>query len=229
MLLNKQSKLLTVLFVSLLAACTTSQNAPVDDYNQGFPPHTVQRGETLSLIARKYNTTVEELARLNNINDISRIFPGQVLRISAKSHIRKTVGGKGSSGSDSVTIGRASDAGLIDWTKPTAGRVIANYTNETRGIDFGGSIGDPILSAADGTVSYTGNGIRGMGNLILIAHKKSFISAYAHTDKILVKEGQKVKKGQQIATLGSSDTTSPKLHFEIRRDGKPVNPAAYLP
>ncbi|ASY40940.1 LysM peptidoglycan-binding domain-containing M23 family metallopeptidase [Taylorella equigenitalis] len=229
MYLNKQTKLLSLLLVTVLSACTSTHNAPVEDYTQTYPPHIVERGETLSLIARKYNTSVEELARLNNIQDISRIFPGQVLRISAKSNIQKTNNSSSSSAVTTTASGKATDAGLISWAKPTAGQIIKGYDDASRGIDYSGSVGDPVLAAASGTVSYTGNGIRGLGNLILITHKKPFISAYAHTDKILVKEGQKVIKGQQIATLGSSDTPSPKLHFEIRRDGKPVNPASYLP
>ena len=109
------------------------------------------------------------------------------------------------------------------------GNIISQYSESTRGIDIAGSIGDPVKAAAAGTVSYVGNGLRGLGNLILITHGNGFISAYAHNDKLLVKQNERVTKGQKIAELGQSDTTSPRLHFEIRRNGSPVNPLSYLP
>ena len=123
----------------------------------------------------------------------------------------------------------ASDARLVSWDWPVRGNIISQYSESTRGIDIAGSIGDPVKAAAAGTVSYVGNGLRGLGNLILITHSNGFISAYAHNDKLLVKQNERVTKGQKIAELGQSDTTSPRLHFEIRRNGSPVNPLSYLP
>jgi lipoprotein NlpD len=98
-----------------------------------------------------------------------------------------------------------------------------------KGIAIAGKEGDPVVASADGQVVYSGSGLRGYGNLVILKHNDDFISAYAHNRQILVKQGQMVKRGQRIAEVGRSDTTQPKLHFEIRRQGKPVDPLAYLP
>lgn len=124
---------------------------------------------------------------------------------------------------------RASDANLINWGWPASGTIIQGFTANTKGIDIKGSIGDPVNAAANGKVMYAGNGVRGLGNLILLGHSDGFITAYAHNDSLLVKTGQEIQKGQKIATLGETDTTSPRLHFEVRRRGTPVNPLSYLP
>jgi len=124
---------------------------------------------------------------------------------------------------------RARDADLIRWDWPARGRILQAFNVNTKGIDLEGKIGDPVKAAADGTVMYAGNGVRGLGNLILLGHRDGFISAYAHNQVLLVKTGQKIKQGAQIASIGQSDATSPRLHFEIRRRGTPVNPLSYLP
>lgn len=124
---------------------------------------------------------------------------------------------------------RASDANLINWGWPASGSIIQGFTPNTKGIDIKGTTGDPVIAAANGKVMYAGNGVRGLGNLILLGHSDGFITAYAHNDSLLVKTGQEIQKGQKIATLGESDTTSPRLHFEVRRRGTPVNPLSYLP
>lgn len=124
---------------------------------------------------------------------------------------------------------RASDASLISWAWPASGRIIQGFNASTKGIDIEGATGDTVKAAADGKVMYAGNGVRGLGNLILLGHSDGFITAYAHNQALQVKTGEQVKKGQQIATIGQSDTTSPRLHFEIRRRGTPVNPMSYLP
>ena len=131
--------------------------------------------------------------------------------------------------SEGSSSSRASDADLINWGWPSSGKVIQSFSTSAKGIDLEGAIGDPIIAAANGKVMYAGNGVRGLGNLILLGHSNGFITAYAHNDSLLVKTGDEITKGQKIATLGQSDTTSPRLHFEIRRRGTPVNPMAYLP
>jgi lipoprotein NlpD len=98
-----------------------------------------------------------------------------------------------------------------------------------KGIDIGGQRGQSIVSTAKGTVVYSGNALRGYGNLIIVKHNDNYLSAYAHNDRLLVNEGQSVKAGQKIATMGSSGTNNVKLHFEIRYQGKSVNPQRYLP
>ena len=121
-------------------------------------------------------------------------------------------------------------APTADWIWPANGRVIDKFDEKrNKGIGIAGKEGDPVVASADGQVVYSGSGLRGYGNLVILKHNDDFISAYAHNRQILVKQGQTVKRGQRIAEVGRSDTAEPKLHFEIRRQGKPVDPLAYLP
>jgi len=120
---------------------------------------------------------------------------------------------------------QADDDDKVDWMWPSKGRVLAKFSESSnKGLDVGGKIGDPVFASASGRVVYSGSGLRGYGKLVIIKHNKNFLSAYAHNSQVLVKEGQQVVKGQRIADLGDSDADSPKLHFEIRRLGKPVDP-----
>ncbi len=122
------------------------------------------------------------------------------------------------------------DPEAIEFTWPVRGRVLQAFAEpNSKGLDIAGKPGDPVLAAASGRVMYTGTGIRGYGKLIVIKHDNNFNSVYAHNREILVKEGQNVARGQRIAELGDTDTDTPKLHFEIRKSGKPVDPARYLP
>lgn len=123
----------------------------------------------------------------------------------------------------------APDAGAINWAWPATGSIIQTFTTNTKGIDIAGSPGDPIKAAADGKVMYIGNGVRGLGNLVIVNHDNGFITVYGHNRTLLVKTGQQVKRGDRIAELGQTDTTSPRLHFEVRRRGTPVDPLRYLP
>ena len=117
----------------------------------------------------------------------------------------------------------------IDWTWPVKGRVLAPFSETTKGMDIGGRKGAPVLAAAGGRVIYADAGVRGYGKLIIIKHNDTWVSAYAHNENILVKEQQDVRKGQKIAEMGSTDTDQVKLHFEVRRLGKPVDPQKILP
>ncbi|MDD3484408.1 peptidoglycan DD-metalloendopeptidase family protein, partial [Azovibrio restrictus] len=116
----------------------------------------------------------------------------------------------------------------VTWSWPAAGKVVGNFS-QTKGVDIAGKAGDPVQAAADGKVVYSGSGLRGYGQLVIIKHNGTFLSAYAHNQKILVKEGQSVKRGQKIAEMGNTDSDSVKLHFEVRRQGKPVEPLEFLP
>ena len=117
---------------------------------------------------------------------------------------------------------------VFAWPHP--GQVLANFDEaKNKGLDFGGKAGDPVLAAADGKVVYAGSGLRGYGNLVILKHNNTYLSAYAHNQTLLVKEDQAVQKGQRIAEMGSSDADRVKLHFEIRKQGKPVDPAKLLP
>jgi lipoprotein NlpD len=126
----------------------------------------------------------------------------------------------------------ASSAGDDDvaWIWPTSGSLIAGFDEaKNKGLDLAGKLGDPVLAAGDGRVVYAGAGLRGYGNLVILKHNNTYLTAYAHNQTLLVKEDQTVRKGQKIAEMGQSDADRVKLHFEIRRQGKPVDPARYLP
>jgi len=121
------------------------------------------------------------------------------------------------------------DAEDVDWMWPVKGKMITSFTEATKGVDIGGKKGAPVVAAAGGRVVYAGVGLRGYGKLVIIKHNNTWLSAYAHNEAIVVKEQQDVKKGQKIAEMGSTDTDQVKLHFEVRRQGKPVDPAKVLP
>ena len=114
----------------------------------------------------------------------------------------------------------------LSW--PVKGKVTGEFSESNKGIDIAGKVGEPILAASDGKVVYAGNSLRGYGNLVIVKHDNTYLTAYAHNSKLLVKEGDAVRKGQKIAEMGDTDTNSPKLHFELRVNGKPVNPMPYL-
>jgi len=128
----------------------------------------------------------------------------------------------------------ATATGGIEWAWPAAGKVLAGFIEgggsqpSNKGIDIAGHAGDPVLAAAAGKVTYVGT-LRGYGNLVIVKHDTAYLSAYAHNSKNLVKEGQSIARGQKLAEVGSSDTDQPKLHFEIRYQGKPVDPLKLLP
>jgi lipoprotein NlpD len=123
------------------------------------------------------------------------------------------------------------DADTLQWTLPTSGKIITLFSEaqNRKGIDITGKLGQPIFASAPGKVVYSGSGLRGYGKLIIIKHNATYLSAYAHNDKILVKEGQIIKRAEKIAEMGSTDAHQVKLHFEVRRLGKPVDPTKYLP
>jgi lipoprotein NlpD len=130
--------------------------------------------------------------------------------------------------SNGVGVG---DEAVLEWGLPAQGKVIAQFSESAnrKGIDIAGKRGQPVMASANGKVVYSGNGLRGYGKLIIIKHNNTYLSAYAHNDKILVKEGQSVTRGQKIAEMGNTDAKEVELHFEVRRFGKPVDPAKYLP
>ena len=132
------------------------------------------------------------------------------------------------SASAPAAAGNADDE--IAWIWPTGGGVLAGFDEvKNKGLDIGGTAGEAVVAAADGRVVYVGAGLRGYGNLIILKHNNTYLTAYAHNQTLLVKEDQSVRKGQKIAEMGNSDADRVKLHFEVRRQGKPVDPAKYLP
>lgn len=152
--------------------------------------------------------------------------------VSAPSTTRSQSRSENRTSAPPATIADPVATGPVKWQWPASGPLIGRYNDSSglnKGIDIGGKLGQPVVAAGAGSVVYAGTGLRGYGNLVIIKHSETFLSAYAHNNRLLVKEGQGVKAGQQIAELGSSGTDREKLHFEIRRDGKPVNPLQYLP
>ena len=136
--------------------------------------------------------------------------------------------------SDNQTDDSNDDVGedpVLEWSLPAQGRVIGQFSesDNRKGIDIAGKLGQPVMASANGKVVYSGSGLRGYGKLIIIKHNNTYLSAYAHNNKILVKEGQSVSRGQKIAEMGKTDARQVELHFEVRRYGKPVDPAKYLP
>lgn len=116
------------------------------------------------------------------------------------------------------------------WIWPANGKMVGTFSEgASKGVDIAGKAGDPVVSAGDGKVVYSGTGLRGYGKLVIVKHNNTYLSAYAHNQSVLVKEGQSVSKGQKIAEMGNTDADQVKLHFEVRRQGKPVDPLKYLP
>ena len=215
--------------------------------NAGKPGYyTVKAGDTLIRIGLENGQGWKDIARWNNLENPNLIEVGQVRRVVPPSQVATVV-----VGSDSATTSRpvttatpapvatspaassgggsVSDDGLgFMW--PATGPLLAGFDEaRNKGYDIGGKAGDPVLAAADGRVVYAGAGLRGYGNLVILKHNNTFLTAYAHNQTLLVKEDQSVRKGQKIAEMGSTDADRVKLHFEIRRQGKPVDPARYLP
>jgi len=186
----------------------------------------VEKDETLYSIARKYRMSAKQLAQYNNITKPYLIKPGQKLKLSAGNRIATVNKQK------YAPPQRNDKSAAIDWSWPIKGKLIKTFNkrlNDAKGIDIAGSLGNKIKAAASGKVVYSGNGLISYGNLIIIKHNDSYLSAYAHNRKLLVKEGQSVNAGQVIAELGQTGAENPRLHFEIRKNGKPVNPIRYLP
>jgi lipoprotein NlpD len=122
------------------------------------------------------------------------------------------------------------DSASSNWIWPASGKVVGTFSEGgAKGIDIAGKAGDPVLAVSDGKVVYSGTGLRGYGKLVIVKHSSTYLTAYAHNQKILVKEGQSVVKGQKIAEMGNTDADQVKLHFEVRKQGRPVDPLKHLP
>jgi len=213
--------------------------------------YAVRRGDTLFSIAFRYGWDWKALAARNNIAAPFTIVPGQVIRFDGRSGSQpagatSTTVVSSSSGSKTTVIKRpgtvastpapapALPAGPAPkgWGWPSNGILIGKFSSNgslNKGIDIAGDLGQPVLAASDGSVVYAGSGLRGYGELIIIKHSDTYVSAYGHNRRLLVREGQQVKVGQTIAEMGSTGTDRVKLHFEIRRQGKPVDPLQFLP
>ncbi|MEY3765379.1 MAG: hypothetical protein RL442_1026 [Pseudomonadota bacterium] len=221
--------------------------------------YTVRPGDTLIKIGLDQGQNWRDLVRWNNLDNPNVIEKGQVLRVApppgeesvvvrpvARNNVTmppppgqqppqqpaqqapQAAGSPPPSGAASAAAEVAEDSLNFMW--PASGQVLASFDDpKNKGIDLAGKAGDAVMAAADGRVVYAGSGLRGYGNLVIIKHNNVFLTAYAHNQSLLVKEDQVVKRGQKIAEMGNTDTDQVKLHFEIRRQGKPVDPARYLP
>ncbi|WP_353254572.1 peptidoglycan DD-metalloendopeptidase family protein [Burkholderia anthina] len=207
--------------------------------------YVVKRGDTLSGIASSNDCSVAELRTWNRLDARSTLRTGQVLRIVRQQPLQAP-GSTGSTqqaaaASDAATGASASSdrqvvketkrhAGAVTLTWPAQGRIVDAFRpGQNRGIQIAGRSGDPVRAAADGRVMYAGTGLNDYGSLIIVQHNADFLTAYAHNRKLLVKTGDIVHRGDEIAEMGDLDNSRVALLFEVRRDGKPVNPMPYLP
>ena len=213
--------------------------------NAGKPGYyTVKPGDTLIRIGLDTGQNWRDIGRWNNLENPNLIEVGQVLRVVPPADNALVLVRPVNSGSATPTPAASaakpaasapSSAGSEDdiawiWPVHGAGTVLAGFDEvKNKGMDIAGKPGDTVMASADGRVVYAGAGLRGYGNLIILKHNNTFLTAYAHNQTLLVKEDQTVRKGQKIAEMGDSDADRVKLHFEIRRQGKPVDPAKYLP
>lgn len=211
----------------------------------------VQRGDTLFRISQEVGQSMSDLVAWNNLanpNDIKvdqviRVIPpdstsrAQTASVASPSAVEvRPAGAPSTSVTDKAEVAKEGAAAEeqkvtidgVTWVWPAEGSILQAYTPSRKGISIGGDMGQPVVAAGQGTVLYASS-VRGYGNLVIVKHSNTLLSAYAHNKTILVKEGQVVTQGQKIAEMGDSDTDRVKLHFEIRQQGKPVDPTKYLP
>ncbi len=228
----------------LLSACNSTNYAPVENAwqqptsKQGV--YKVQPGDTLYSIAWRYGYDYRDIARENHIAAPYELHVGESLKLAlsetAQPTVTKKTANKGikskKSRSNTYRSSRPpKPSSNAHWQWPAKGKIIKTFSPNSldqKGIDIAGSLGEPVLATAKGEVVYSGDGILGYGNLIIVKHNEEYLSAYAHNQQNLVHEGQRVKKGQRIATMGSSGSNRVALHFEIRQAGKPVDPLQYV-
>ena len=206
----------------------------------------VRKGDSLYTIGKRYDVSISQLASINGLRSPYTIHPGQTLRLTATKPVpaRTSSATNGKSATKTKATATAAATGSkkaasmpadnvrIRWQWPVRGELITTFKSnksDRKGIDIAGKEGNVIRAAAPGKVVYSGNGLISYGNLVIIKHNRTYLSAYAHNRRLLVKEGQSIKAGQKIAELGKTGADSPRLHFEIRKNGKPVNPLNYLP
>ena len=219
----------------------------------------VEKGETLYGIALAFGQNWRDIATWNDLNDPNRIKQGQRLQVLPLNKSKAAIPiplrattvkppdnrveieqntdkdeqlvGESENLSDDLSLeGGKPITSALGWAWPANGQVIEKFTDSnSKGISIAGLAGEDIYAVGDGKVVYSGNGLRGYGNLIIVKHAGEFITAYAHNKSIFVKEGEDVSKGQKIAEMGMSETNRPKLLFEVRKGGKPLDPLKYLP
>jgi lipoprotein YgeR len=215
---------------ALLAALVACGSAPV---GPGF--YRVERGDTVSKIARANRTSVANIKRWNSMTNPDAIEVGQVLRVApppgtanASTESAAASNARTDASADALAQSKAGPGVSLVW--PAQGTVIHTFDGKnSKGIDIANSAGTPVIAAAAGSVVYAGNGLRGYGTMLIVKHNDDYLTAYAHNRTLLVKEGQAVQQGQQIAEMGDTDSDRTMLHFEVRYLGRSTDPARYLP
>ena len=242
------SFLITILLASavLIAGCSTPRTKPanVTDRSGGSvayepaPPgyYRVKKGDTLARIALDHGQAPRDVAQWNTAANPG--FNPNVIEVGDLVLVKAPASAKPAAPLEKKSVDAPASAEPakpevvaepgIRLSSPAKGKVTSEFNETNKGIDIAGKVGEPILAASDGKVVYAGNSLRGYGNLVIVKHDNTYLTAYAHNSKLLVKEGDSVRKGQKIAEMGDTDTNSPKLHFELRVNGKPVNPTPYL-
>lgn len=229
-------------YLFTLSACVpvTDTNVPVIEVNTGeaIPKsgvHRVLPQETLYSIAWRYGFDYKDLARKNHIQAPFHIKQGQLIYLTRQKPTGKKTTDHPQNHPSTKTAQPAKTlsepepkARVSEWVWPAHGPIVQSFGTLNKGINIAGAIGDPIFATAKGKVVYSGHGLRGYGNLIIIKHNSTFLTAYAHNSKLFVHEGDWVASGQKIAEMGNTGTQKTMLHFEIRRNGKPANPLIYL-
>jgi len=229
--------------VFLFSGCGSHPSAPVIDLSpldRRNTQYTVEEGDTLHAISFRTGISYQNLASWNAISPPYRIYVDDVLnlragaapqkQVTAKSATRRAKPARSTLASKPLPQAKL-PANVSSWQWPAKGKLTKTFSRDKAqyGIEIKGNRASAVVSAAPGQVVYAGNGIKGYGELVIVKHSARYISAYAYNDRVLVKEGDQVKAGQQLANMGSTGTRGVKLHFEIRKDGEPVNPLRYLP
>jgi lipoprotein NlpD len=201
-------------------------------YNGISPPYVIRPSQVIRLDIAGVNVpatakqqAAKRAASANSPAQTGREKPVSTIKSNTSRQENKTI-------RSASTANKAQAWSAPQWRWPVRGPLLSSFQGSNalnKGIDLGGKLGEPVLAAAGGQVVYSGSGLRGYGKLLIVKHNETFLSAYAHNDRLLVKEGDFVKAGQRIADMGSSGTDRVKLHFEIRRDGTPVDPLKFLP
>jgi lipoprotein NlpD len=252
------SRVLSLLFVAsllvLASGCSTPRTKPanVTDRTSGSseesaPPgyYRVKKGDTLARIAIDHGQSPKDVIAWNNLSNPNQIEVGDLILIKPpagskpvakpipKPAVMSTANDAPTpKANEGIKANAAPEAVVaepgIRLSSPAKGAVTGTYSEANKGIDIAGKLGDPVLAASGGKVVYAGNSLRGYGNLVIVKHDNTYLTAYAHNSKLLVKEGDTVTKGQKIAEMGDTDANAVKLHFELRVNGKPVNPQPYL-
>jgi lipoprotein NlpD len=226
--------------ISLLPGCSTSRHgmAPVSEVAtvESVPRsgvHYVRREETLYAIAWRYGMDYRELAAINHIEPPWRVWVGEPILLRPRARATHPTARMASVRSAKPTkadhrVSYVSVPPQGDWVWPAKGNLASVYSSSNRGVNIAGRLGDPVFATAPGTVVYAGDGLRGYGNLIIIKHNNALLSAYAWNRSLSVHQGDQVRAGQRIATVGYIGRQRPMLHFEIRQNGRSVNPLQYL-